>query len=224
MSWRSFSRPLVFAFAEIAVTSLPDPGRSLANRRSFLWLLAGLGLSATSLKAEKPSDTSYRLRTPEGDVRMSIRYFVGSAAGNFLFRDDLTGRPLCLSANGEQNRNCVQRFVGSMAIARYQFHSRPVPLNLRERVVTIDQDDRMGPRPPFEREMAVERDIVSDIQAFGYTPDDAEARPESVWRLLRQDLYLNDRAAAFLILHWKHTVKFVSLVDVIPGEGTEIVR
>jgi len=110
-----------------------------------------------------------------------------------------------------------------MAMARYQFHSRPVPLNLRERVVTIDQDDRMTPRPPFEREMAVERDVVSDIQAFGYTPHDAEARPESVWRLLRQDLYLNDQTAAFLILHWKHTVKLVSLVDVIPGEGTEIV-
>jgi hypothetical protein len=81
----------------------------------------------------------------------------------------------------------------------------------------------MGPRPPYERELAVERDVVSDIQAFGFRPDDADAKPLTVWRLLRQDLYLNDRAAAFLILHWKHMVKLVTLVDVIPGEGTEIV-
>ena len=176
------------------------------------------------LKAEKQSDATYRLRTPEGEVRMSVRYFAASEIGNFMFRDDLTTRPFCLSADGEQNRNCLERFVGSMAIARYQFRSRRMPVNLRERVVTIDQDDRMTPRPPFERELAVERDVVSDIQAFGYTPDDGDARPVAVWRLLRQNLYLNGQTSAFLILHWKHTVKSISLVDVIPGEGTEFIR
>jgi hypothetical protein len=177
-----------------------------------------------TLKAEKPSDTTFRLKTPNGEVRMSVRYFTGSSAGSLVFRDDLSARPFCLSADGEQNRNCIERFVGSMAIARYQFRTQRGPLNLRERVVIIDQDDRMSPRPPYERELAVERDEVSDIQAFGYTPDDAEARPLSVWRLLRQDLYLNDQTTGFLILHWKHTLKSVSLVDVIPGEGTEFIH
>ena len=176
------------------------------------------------LKAEKQSDATYRLRTAEREVRMSVRYFAASEIGNFMFRDDLTARPFCVSAEGEQNRNCLERFVGSMAIARYQFRSRPMPLNLRERVVTIDQDDRMSPRPPFERDLAVERDVVSDIQAFGYTPDDRDTRPDSVWRLLRQNLYLNDQTSAFLILHWRHTLKFISLVDVIPGQGTEFIR
>lgn len=207
------------------MATLPAPGPLSWNRRSFLWSLASLGLTAKMLKAEKPSDTTYRLLTREGEVRMSVRFFAASAGGSLVFRDDLSARPFCLSADGEQNRNCVERFVGSMAIASYQFRSRRtprVPLNLRERVVTIDQDDRMSPRPPFEREMAVERDVVSDIQAFGYTPDGADAGPLSVWRLLRQNLYLNDQTSAFLILHWKHTLKVISLVDVIPGEGTEI--
>jgi hypothetical protein len=176
------------------------------------------------LKAEKQSDTTYRLRTPGGELRMSVRYFAPSETGNFMFRDDLTARPFCLSADGEQNGNCLERFVGSMAIARYQFRSLHMPLNLRERVMTIDQDDRMSPRPPFERDLAVERDVVSDIQAFGYTPDARDAGPTSVWRLLRQNLYLNGQTSAFLILHWKHTLKFISLVDVIPGEGTEFIR
>lgn len=206
------------------MATLPDSGPLSWNRRSFLCSVACLGLATKMLKAEKQSDATYRLRTPEGEVRMSVRYFAASEIGNFMFRDGLTARPFCLSAEGEQNRNCLQRFVGSMAIARYQFRSRHMPLNLRERVVTIDQDDRMSPPPPFERELAVERDVVSDIQAFGYAPDDGDARPVSVWRLLRQNLYLNDQTSAFLILHWKHTLKFISLVDVIPGEGTEFIR
>jgi hypothetical protein len=49
-----------------------------------------------------------------------------------------------------------------------------MPLNLRERVLTIDHDSRISPRAPFERVLAVERAVVSDIQAFGYNPDDAE--------------------------------------------------
>jgi hypothetical protein len=40
---------------------------------------------------------------------------------------------------------------------------------------------------------------------------------------LRQDLYLNDQPSAFLIVHWKHTVDFISLVDVIPGDGTQLI-
>lgn len=177
------------------------------------------------LKAEKPSDATYRFLTAVGEVRMRVQHFTAPAAGRLMFQDDLTARPFCLSADGEQNRDCVERFVGSMAIARYEFRSHHMPpLILRERVVTIDQDDRMSPRPPYERELAVGRDVVSDIQVFGYTPDDPEARPESLWRLLRQDLYLNAQTTGFLILHWKHTLKFVSLVDVIPGEGTEFIH
>ena len=86
----------------------------------------------------------------------------------------------------------------------------------------------MGPRAPFERTLAAERDSVSDIQAFGYDPTDpappgADAGPVPVWCLLRQDLYMNDQTKAFLIVHWKHTLDAISLVDVIPGERTEMV-
>jgi hypothetical protein len=118
-----------------------------------------------------------------------------------------------------------------MAIAQYAFRLRrhsPAPLNLRERVLTIDHDSRVSAPPPFERVLAVESEVVSDIQAFGYNPDDPQqaafsAKPLGVWRLLRQDLYLNGQATAFLIIHWKHTLNFISLVDVIPGDGTELI-
>lgn len=201
------------------------------DRRSFLWSLAGLGLTTKSPTSEKQSERGYRFLTPVCEVRMSVQYFASSSTNGFRFRDDLTNRTFCLSANGEQGRDCLERFVGSMAIAQYQFRSHRhsgTPLNLRERVLTIDHDRRISPRAPFERVLAVERAVVSDIQAFGYNPDDDEQTASdpnllAVWYLVRQDLYLNDQATAFLIVHWKHTLNFIRLLDVIPGDGTELI-
>src|ERR1700730_1410728 len=199
------------------------------GRRSFLRSLASLGLTARTGKSERKSETIYRFLTPECEVRMSVQYFGNSLTKDFRFRDRLTNRAFCLSANGEENRNCLPRFSGSMAIALYHFrpHSH-ISLNLRERVLTIDHDSRMSPRPPLERVLAVERQVVSDINAFVYNRDDPQqaasnAKPVTLWCLLRQDLYLNDQPTAFLILHWKHTVNFISLVDVIPGDGTQLI-
>ncbi len=165
-------------------------------------------------------------------MRMSVQFLANASTEGFQFRDTLTNRSFCLSANGEEDRGCLQRFVGAMAIARYTFHSRhhgTSPLNLRERVLTIDNDCRMNPPPPFERVLTAEREVISDIQAFGYNPDDPQqaafrTKPLAAWRLLRQDLYLNGQPTAFLILHWKHTLDFISLVDVIPGDNTELIR
>jgi hypothetical protein len=199
------------------------------NRRSFLRTAASLGLAAGLPSSKEPQEKVYRLRTPECEVQMSVQYF-GNSLKNFRFRDRLNDRSFCLSADGSQGQNCLQGFSGSVAIAYYHFqtYSLSQPLfSLRERVLTIDHDDRMNPRPPFERALAIERDMVSDIQAFGYSQDPLtkgrEGRPASIWCLLRQDLYLNDQTSAFLIVHWKHTPEFIQLVDVIAGDQTQIV-
>jgi hypothetical protein len=201
------------------------------DRRCFLWSLASLGLTAKTLKSEKRSEPVYRFLTPAGEVRMSVQYFASSSSNSLRFRDDLTNRTFCLSASGEQDGACLERFVGSMAIAHYDFRSRlhsGTPLNLRERVLTIDHDSRISPRAPFERVLAVERAVASDIQAFGYDADNVEQATRNTellaaWYLVRQDLYLNDQATAFLIVHWKHTLNFITLLDVIPGDGTELI-
>jgi hypothetical protein len=213
------------------MAALPNTAALLRNpsRRSFLWSFTSFGLvSKTRKKTEKQqSEAIYRFLTADFEVRMSVQYFANSAAGGFRFRDQLTNRAFCLSASGEEDPACLQRFVGSMAIAHYDFRSRrhpKTPLHVRERVHTIDQDSRMSPRPPFERILAAESEVVSDIQAFGYNPEDplqANLKPLALWCLLRQDLYLNEKPTAFLIVHWKHMVNSISLVDVIPGEGTE---
>ena len=213
------------------MTALPETRPALQNpgRRSLLSSLASLGLTLKLTTkmwgSEQHSDHVFRFSTPECEVRMRVQYFANTSSDNLRFRDGLTNRTFCLSPNGEEDHVCIARFVGAMAIARYDFRSRSHsrnPLHLRERVLTIDHDSRMSPRPPFERVLPVEEAAVSDIQAFGYNPGDANARPLAVWCLLRQDLYLNDQTSAFLIVHWKHTLDSINLVDVIPGDGTEL--
>ena len=83
-------------------------------------------------------------------------------------------------------------------------------------------------RVPFERALAVERAVVIDIQAVGCDADDGEqtgsdADPLPVWYLVRQDMYLNDETPALLVVHWKHMLNLISLLDVIPGDGTQLV-
>ncbi len=211
--------------------STTGPWLQKPDRRSFLWSLAGLGVTTKTRNSEKPGKSLYRLLTPECEVRMTVQYFAKPLTNSFRFRDEQTDGRFCLSADGAKDKACVDRFVGSMAIAHYDFRSRlhsKTPLNLRERVLTIDYDSRLSPRPPFERMLAIEGTVVSDIQAFGYNSDDPQHEPPgggplAVWCLLRQDLYLNDQSAAFLIVHWKHTLDFISLLDVIPGDGTELI-
>jgi len=198
------------------------------GRRFFLRTAASLGVAVGLKKGEQPRETVYRLRTPECEVRMSVQYF-GNSVKSFRFRDRLSDREFCLSADGNEGQNCVEGFSGSVAVAYYHFRAlsslRP-PLSLRERVLTIDHDSRMTPRPPFERILSIQRDMASDIQAFGYTRDlfsqERGGTTSSPWCLLRQDLYLNDQTAAFMIVHWKHTIESITLVDVIPGDQTQM--
>jgi hypothetical protein len=200
------------------------PCSQYRDRRTFLWSLASLGLTGT--KPHKQPETIYRFLTPECEVEMSIQYFSKSSTNSFRFRDSMNNRVFCLSADGEEDKTCLDRFTGSITIARYRFRSRPqsqMPLSLRERVLTIDRDSRISARPPFKRVLPLDREIISDIQAFGYSPDDPKQStsvPQDAWCILRQDLYLNDQASAFLIAHWKHTLNFISLVDLIPGDRT----
>lgn len=208
------------------------PGLRNPDRRAFFWGLASFGFTRAATKPDKESETVYRFLTPECEVRMGVQHFENSQGKDFRFRDRLSNRGFCLSANGEEDRNCSLRFTGSIAIAIYHFFPRfaaSAPVKLRERVVTIDHDSRMATRPPFERDLAIERDMASDIQAFGYNEDDpsqamATAKPVGIWSLLHQDLYLNEQSSPFLIVHWKHTLDLISLVDVIPGEQTKLMN
>jgi hypothetical protein len=199
------------------------------TRRAFLGNLAMLAPAvALSGKHRGSSEPSYRFETPDCEVEMSVKSYGKITTDDLGFIDRVTHRRMCVPEPGSKKQTCVSGFRGALAVAIYRFTSpfpSRMPAQLRERVVTIDHDTRIDPKPPVDEFVDVERDVASDIQAFGYTPDRLSGQmpaPQYVspWCLMRQDLYLDQQPTPFLILHWKHSLESIQLVDVIPGERT----
>jgi len=200
------------------------------KRRSFLWIGAVFGTPAIASRSGD-RETVYRFAAGDCDIRMAVEFLDNYSSNGFWFRERIAERRFCLSGNGKENVECLQNFIGSIAIARYhiQQHSHSLKARaLRERVRTIDQDNRIASRPPFERTIELQDGIASDIQAFGYQVDSSSPAREPApsngpWCLLRQDLYLERQDSLFLVLHWKHTLNAIRLFDVIPGDRTRVI-
>jgi hypothetical protein len=87
-------------------------------RRSFLWWLAALGLTATASPAEnKPgnksqtkTETVFRLLTPDCDVDMSVEYFARTSMDSIRLRDSLTNRSFCLSKTAKKSNHACNDF------------------------------------------------------------------------------------------------------------------
>ncbi len=201
------------------------------SRRSFLGTLAALmPIAATSpfAKHKKPGDPIYRFALPECEVELTLKSYGKISTDDLGFIDRATNQRMCVGEPSAPDRGCVLNFRGALAVAIYHFCSQSpagVPAKLRERVVTIDHDRRIDPKPPIDEFVPVEQAVASDIQAFGYTPDRLNGPMPplpfvSPWALMRQDLFIDAQTAPFLILHWKHTLESIQLVDVIPGDRT----
>ncbi|HEU0141339.1 MAG TPA: hypothetical protein VFQ79_16570 [Bryobacteraceae bacterium] len=197
------------------------------SRRLFLGAAAA---AAARSPATAKKEEVYRFRTEEADIEMAVQFHDEYTSRGFWFGERNSDRRYCLSAEGEEGRNCVTAFRGSIAIARYRVRPRSLRHDarmLREYVRTVDYDARLAHRPPFERTIVLENGLGSDLQAFGYEagPDD-RSNPEThgPWYLCRQDLYLDPQPTPFLILYWKHALPSIRLLDLIPGEQTWVVK
>jgi hypothetical protein len=199
------------------------------SRRLFLGTSASFGAPLAASKPPK-TETVFHFATRNYDVRMTVEFHDRYSSHGFGFRELLKDRQFCLSGTGEEGRNCLANFSGSVAIARYHIQPRskaPNFLTLREHVRTIDHDQRLNERPPFERALEIQEGVVSDIQAFGYETDAGQAEaapPVDPWCFLRQDLYLDTQSVPFLVIHWKHTLSAIRLLDVIPGDRTKLME
>lgn len=202
--------------------------RQNLNRRCFLWSGTAIGAGLASA-ASAPTETIYRFETDVCQVRMTVEFFDHYRSNGFWFDERFQNKRFCLSKNGTEGDDCLKNFYGSLAIARYQvrpLNRSPSLLAIREHVRTIDHDVRLSMRPPFERTIALDRGIASDIQAFGYqsSAGSSTETASDPWCLLRQDLYLDRDEAPFLVVHWKHSLSAIRLLDIIPGDRTRPVR
>jgi hypothetical protein len=196
------------------------------NRLSRRSLLVGsfaiLPLPKTELEEQ------YSFATNQYDIRLTLEYHDNEPNRGLRFWDRSVDHHFCVSLQGEQDRNCTSNFKGSVAVARYRISARSKSETspfLREYVRSIDQSDRLRVRPPFERAIQVQHGFASDIQVFGYqddSPPGTGSKPQSddAWCLLRQNLYLQDNPAPFLVVHWKHTLSCIRVLDIIPENGT----
>jgi hypothetical protein len=192
------------------------------SRRSLL-----LGSIALSALPKSELEQVYVFAADDYEIRMTLEFHDRYTGRGLGFIDRSSNNHFCLSEKGERNQNCVSDFTGAIAIARYKILSRArsesLP-SLREYVRSIDQSDDLPVRPPFERIIEVQRGLASDIQVFGYQGQSTQrgqtTNQDKVWCLLRQNLYLKDKAVPFLVVHWKHTLNFIRVLDVIPENGT----
>lgn len=194
-----------------------------------LLLLSALGISLRTSKASATGQI-YRFATDRCTIQVSVEFHDSYSSRGLRLHTPPTRQPFCLSLDGRKNHDCAGSFVGSLAIARYEIHSRSKQQQisaLREYVRDIDRDERLGPRPPFDRKIQLQRGVASDIQAFGYTDSGlSPAITDSVspWRYFRQDLFLEADSAPFLIIHWKHTLGAIRMLDIIPTGGTSLLN
>ncbi|HZQ51684.1 MAG TPA: hypothetical protein VFB14_05780 [Bryobacteraceae bacterium] len=200
------------------------------SRRCFLWSGMSFG-AASALPARVKDETVYNFATPACNIRMTIEFYDRYSSRGFWFEERQKDTHYCLSANGEKERNCLAGFVGSIAIARYRVQPRsqsPDTLLLRESVRTIDRDSRLKERAPYQRSLPLQCGLASDIQAFGYEAKDRSAvtstESHEPWCLFRQDLYFDQQGEAFLVVHWKHTLSAIRVLDLIPGQNTRLVE
>jgi hypothetical protein len=176
----------------------------------------------------------YLFAANDCEIRMTLEFYDRYESGLLEFHERSTDHNYCLSTQGEENRNCISGFHGAIAVARYRISSPVRSPSLRECVRSIDQSDRLAVRPPVERTIRFQHGLASDIQVFGYqesssSQDAHPADPDDAWCLLRQDLYLalDERAekpTPFLVLHWKHTLNSIRVLDIIPVNGARLVR
>ncbi|HEY1342962.1 MAG TPA: hypothetical protein VGF59_35915 [Bryobacteraceae bacterium] len=193
------------------------------NRRRFLGGAASLAFLSPAAAKDKEA---YRFQTADAEIEMTIEFHDGYASRGFWFGEQISECNYCLSAGGEEGRDCIAGFRGSLAIARYRVRPRlhpPAEPVLREHVRTIDHDLRLPDRPPFERSIVLKKGIGSDLQAFGYetAPENEPfAHRHGPWYLYRQDLFLEPQRAPFLTVYWKHALASIRVLDLIPGDQT----
>ena len=171
--------------------------------------------------------TVYRVQTPGCTIEMQIgsskRY---SGTPVFFYPEEIGLQKQCLSETGDlDSGNCVKRFVGAVAVVRFYAKRGDAECSaMREYVRVIDQDSESKHLPPYERTISLGTGTGSDIQLFGFDQralvTGGELPPS--WRLFRQELFLDQTTKPFLIVHWKHTLTSIGLMDVIPVGTTQL--
>jgi hypothetical protein len=198
---------------------------TLTAMRRFLLSFVSMLLTWASSESERHMFTA-----GEHIVTMDVRFGKPYVGTRLVFYDDKDPlKPICFTGNGE-NGACPTRFVGAVAMVTFTVKRAASTLgrktSIREHVTVMAQSPDLPPRPPFDRTQVISKGSVNDLQAFGYDESDIAEREreaereksrERLWRLCRQELYLNGETVPFAVIHWRYTIDSVEILQVQSG-------
>ena len=196
--------------------------------RGFRIVLAGWLVAAWGAAHER--EAVYRLDTADYRIEMTVQFYPPYLGRKLSFHSSAEpGKELCYSGNGDSH-SCVERFVGAVAAVTYRIRARRRNVSqaatYRELVKVEAQSAGLGDRSPYQREQPLRRGVGTDIQAFGYDESEVAApvrdamRAEwrGLWRVYRQELFLNGASEPFAVVEWKHTT---DRIEVVRAAGTQ---
>jgi len=194
-----------------------------------MWLLRIVSLGYLLLGScfAQPREEAFRLDTPDYRIRMTVQFLPPCRGTRLVFCSSASpGKELCYSGNGD-SQSCIERFVGAMAVVSFRIQPRrknvAAAASLREVVQVLSQAEGLDERPRHIQAVSIVDGIVSDVQVFGYDEDmvaegqRASLRAEwsaKLWRVYRQDLYVNGNSEPFAFVEWKHTLNGIELLRV----------
>ena len=162
-------------------------------------------------------------------MEVDVQFYDGVHQAPRVYTNSNGKGPICLSVEGQPcGKSETGNWIGSYAIVHFKLLRRAAGANaltLRERVRVIDQDSDLPNRPPFESVIPISDQTASDIELYGYSEGSTakgEQSDDRTWRFFRQEVFYGNQERPFLILHWKHTVESITLIDAIPLGGARL--
>src|SRR5690348_17175616 len=195
------------------------------------WMLLSF---AAMLPAGTPREkrAKYGFATKDYSIQMAVTFFRPYVGRRLAFVSTIDpGKQVCYSADGSDR--CVEHLVGALAVGQYSVRlaNGGIPRSgpIREDVTASAHSAGLPERAPVPAIQTLTNGIASDIQAFGYD-ESALSRAErtrgrkkaqaKLWRLCRQELYMNQDTKPFAIVEWKHTLNGISIVRIYaPSDG-----
>lgn len=196
------------------------------------WMTAAVAVPLTAAAHTRNIVRRFTIGTPTFEIEASVEYRDAVSASSLSFQQGSDSRSFCLSPLGDERQNCVRDFAGSLAFASYHCkpigRERPICSSLTEVVRLIDRDNAVPDRAPFRRTIALIAGRATDIQVFGMKQSGVsrgiERASDPAWCLFRQELFWDQETNPFLVLHWKHTLPAIRLLDVAPVGSARVLN
>lgn len=193
------------------------------NRAGFvLWfaVLTCLGQS---------SSVKYIFKAQDAVVEMLIDFPAAYSGKPLMFYTGPGLEQKTCYAREAGSEDCPTRFVGAMAVVKFSVRrangrSAKSAL-LREQVTLLAQSPQLPPAAPVSVTAQLVNGIASDIQLFGFdeaslgeTERERERRAwKPLWKLYRQELFLDRQSVPFAVIEWRHSVSGISIVSALQG-------